>query len=64
MLTTSLNVFSLTMYFQGNISGKDGYLDKARVCHDCFELDRVDKRFSEGDIFDTRVVETVHVVPN
>jgi len=52
------------MYFQGNISGKDGYLDKARVCHDCFELDRVDKRFSEGDIFDTRVIETVHVVPN
>jgi len=64
MLTTSLDVFSLTMCFQENISGKDGYLDKARVCHDRFELDRVDKRFSKGDIFDARVVKTVHVVPN
>lgn len=49
---------------QENIDEQDGYLDKARVCHDCFELDRVDKRLSKGNIFDTRIIKTVHVVPN
>lgn len=39
-------------------------LDSARVADDGSELDAVDERFSESNVLDAGVVETVDVVPD
>lgn len=40
------------------------YLDLARISDDRLEVDGVYQRFPQGDVFDTRVVEPIDIVPD
>ena len=66
-LTVITSRLELERHFESQILLLDGrnvdMSDRARLGDDRAELDAVDEGFAQGDIFDTGVVETVHVVP-
>lgn len=43
---------------------KATYLDLTRISHDCLEVDGIDQRFPQRDVFDARVVEPIDIVPD
>lgn len=38
--------------------------DNIGIGYDCFQFNGIHQRFAECDVFDTRVVEAIHIIPN
>lgn len=47
-----------------NVTSGFTYLEHVRVSYDSLELNGIDKRFTESDILDTRVVKAIDVLPD
>lgn len=71
-MLTRLTIIPGSLQFERNLERQilllDGpnidMTDSARVGNYGFEIDSVDQGFFEGDIFYTRVIESVDVVPD